>query len=67
MVFSKDYTFHWPGHVFPTGKYVRLAERLRDAGLADGFHESAIVRSFTAIELTVGYLLFRPLLLGVFL
>jgi len=39
LVFSKDYTFHWPGHVFPTGKYVRLAERLRDAGLADGFHE----------------------------
>ena len=35
--------------------------------LAEGVHESAIARSFTAIELTVGYLLFRPQLLGVFL
>lgn len=38
LVFSEKYGFHWPGHVFPTGKYVRLAERLREAGLANGFH-----------------------------
>ena len=42
-----------------------LAQARRHLG--DGVHESAIVRSFTGIELTVGYLLFRPLLLGVFL
>jgi len=39
LVFSKDYTFHWPGHVFPTGKYARLAERLVAAGHAESFHD----------------------------
>jgi acetoin utilization deacetylase AcuC-like enzyme len=38
LVFSQDYTFRWPGHVFPTGKYVRLADRLVEAGLAESFH-----------------------------
>jgi acetoin utilization deacetylase AcuC-like enzyme len=39
IVFTEDYWFQWPGHVFPTAKYRRLAKRLAEAGLADGFHE----------------------------
>ncbi|MEN8148939.1 MAG: histone deacetylase [Planctomycetota bacterium] len=38
LVFTNDYMFQWPGHVFPTGKYRRLAQRLREAGLASGFY-----------------------------
>jgi hypothetical protein len=34
---------------------------------ARGHHEAALVRAFTAFELTVSYLLFRPLFFGVLL
>ena len=31
VVYADDYTFEWPGHVFPTGKYRAVARALRDA------------------------------------
>ncbi len=39
VVFDPRYSFHWPGHVFPTDKYVRTAEELVRRGVvaADGF------------------------------
>jgi acetoin utilization deacetylase AcuC-like enzyme len=39
IVFSPAYSFAWPGHVFPTGKYRGVAEALSERGLADGYHD----------------------------
>ena len=49
--------------------YQRVLRALSDAKhlAATGHHEAAITRAFTAIELTIGHLLFRPLFLGVLL
>jgi acetoin utilization deacetylase AcuC-like enzyme len=37
IVFSDSYTFEWPGHVFPTGKYRAVAATLLERGLVEGF------------------------------
>lgn len=39
IVFSPAYSFAWPGHVFPTGKYKGVAAALKERGLVDEFHE----------------------------
>jgi len=39
LVYSPRYAFDWPGHVFPTGKYRKVAERLRARGFAPRFRE----------------------------
>ena len=38
IVFSPEYGFAWPGHVFPTGKYRGVADALKKRGLTDEFH-----------------------------
>ena len=37
VVFSDAVTFTWPGHVFPTGKYKALADRLLYEQVVAGF------------------------------
>ena len=39
IVFSPAYSFAWPGHVFPTGKYRGVAEALSERGLADTYYD----------------------------
>jgi acetoin utilization deacetylase AcuC-like enzyme len=41
IVFSPEYAFAWPGHVFPTGKYRGVAEVLRERYPDGRFHEPA--------------------------
>lgn len=47
----------------------RVESCVSDAGnhLSNRFYEASIIRSFTAAEITVGYLLFRPLFPGLLL
>jgi hypothetical protein len=54
---------------FGDAPYERVLRCLDDGRslLAAGHHEAALSRAFTAIELMVGHLLFRPLFMGVFL
>ena len=54
---------------FGDAAYERVLRCLGDARslLAAGHHEAALSRAFTAIELLVGHLLFRPLFMGVLL
>jgi len=37
IVFSPAYAFAWPGHIFPTGKYRKVAEALHERQLTEDF------------------------------
>jgi acetoin utilization deacetylase AcuC-like enzyme len=39
VVYSDTYTFDWPGHIFPTGKYRAVARALRERGSVASFVE----------------------------